>query len=59
MPFHIDDLPAEQIRAALTVDLGELPEEEAYAIQDFIDRIGGMDNALSAVEMLEELEADR
>lgn len=56
MACRIDDLPAEQLRAALMVDLEELPAEEAYAIQDFIERIGGRENALLAAEMLEELE---
>jgi len=56
MRSRIDDLPAEQLRAALMVNLEELPAEEAYAIQDFIQRIGGRENALLAAEMLEELE---
>jgi len=56
MQWRIDSLPADQIRAALSVDLDELPEEEAFAIQDFIQRIGGRENAFLAVEMLEEIE---
>jgi hypothetical protein len=57
MPLRIDDLPAEQIRAALSVDPTELPFQEALAIEDFLDRIGGIENALRAVEMLETLES--
>jgi hypothetical protein len=56
MQWRIDSLPADQIRAALSVDLDELPEEEAFAIQDFIQRIGGRENARLAVEMLEQIE---
>ena len=56
MQWRIDSLPADQIRAALSVDLDELPEEEAFAIEDFIQRIGGRENAFLAVEMLEQLE---
>jgi hypothetical protein len=56
MSYRIDDLSAREIQAALVVDLGELPEEEARAIRDFIDRIGGRENAWMAVEMLCEIE---
>ena len=44
MRLRIDDLPAEQIRAALSIDPTELPFEEALAIEDFLDRIGGIEN---------------
>jgi hypothetical protein len=57
MQLRIDDLPAEQIRAALSIDPTELPFEEALAIEDFLDRIGGIENALLAVRMLESLES--
>jgi hypothetical protein len=57
MPLRIDNLPAEQIRAALSIDPTELPFEEALAIEDFLDRIGGIENALLAVGMLESLES--
>lgn len=56
MPFHIDDLPAEQIKAALALDTGQLPEDRAWAIQDFLERIGGRENAMMAVETLGQLE---
>ena len=56
MALRIDDLPAEQIQAALTVDPDELPDAEALAIREFVERIGGRANAILAVEMLGELE---
>jgi hypothetical protein len=39
--------------------LAELPEREALAVTDFIERIGGRENAILAVEMLEEVERDQ
>jgi len=56
MWLRIDSLSADELRAALSVDLDELTEEEAFAIRDFVDRIGGIDNAYLAIELLEELE---
>jgi len=58
MALRIDDLPAEQLQAALAVDRDELPEEEAQAIEEFLARIGGWENAILAVEMLGELEKE-
>lgn len=59
MRLRIDDLPADQIEAALSVDPAELPPEEALAIEDFIRRIGGPANAIMAVRLLRELEDAR
>jgi hypothetical protein len=56
MAFQIDNLPADQLRMALSVAPAELPEEEALAVEDFIRRIGGRENAVAAVELLEEIE---
>jgi hypothetical protein len=56
VPIRIDDLPAEQIEAMLAMDAGELPEDEELALRDFIQRIGGKENAVLAVEMLLNLE---
>lgn len=58
MALRIDDLPAEQLQAALAVDRDELPAEEALAIEEFVARIGGRENAILAVELLGELEKD-
>ena len=59
MRLRIDDLPADELQAALSVDPTELPQEEADAIKDFLRRIGGLANARLAVQMLQELEAGR
>jgi hypothetical protein len=56
MAFQIDNLPADQLRLALSVAPAELPEEEALAVEEFIRRIGGRENAAAAVELLEEIE---
>ena len=56
MALQIDNLPADQLRLALSVTPAELPEEEALAVKDFIRRIGGRENAVAAVELLEEIE---
>ena len=56
MAFQIDNLPADQLRTALSVRLDELPEEEALAVRDFIRRIGGRENAMAAVDLMEEME---
>ncbi len=56
MAFQIDNLPADQLRLTLSVAMAELPEEEALAVEDFIRRIGGRENAVAAVELLEEIE---
>jgi hypothetical protein len=56
MAFQIDNLPADQLRMALSVNLEELPEKEALAVRDFIRRIGGRENAMAAVDLMEEIE---
>jgi hypothetical protein len=56
MVHQIDNLPASELRLALSVDPTELPEEEALAVEDFISRIGGRENAMRAVELLEKIE---
>ena len=56
MALQIDNLPAAQLRLALSVAPAELFEEEALAVKDFIRRIGGRENAVVAVELLEEIE---
>ena len=55
----IDGLSVNELRLALSAEVDELPEREALAITDFIERIGGRENAMLAVEMLEEAEQDQ
>lgn len=55
MPISIDRLPLEELQAVLSVDPHDLDEELACAVQDFVDRIGGRENARLAVEMLQQM----
>ena len=52
---QIADWPAELLKAALT-DAGELTAELESAVREFVQRIGGEENALLALDMLVELE---
>jgi hypothetical protein len=56
MARRIDDLPAVELKALLETDPDELSESVTRAIEDFVQRIGGIGNAHLAVEMLEGLE---
>jgi uncharacterized protein (DUF2267 family) len=56
MNLRIEDLPADELRMALSVDPNDLPPHEARALRDFIARIGGEANAALAVELLEAIE---
>lgn len=52
MVLRLDNLPADTILAALTTDPRDLLDEERFAVNDFIERIGGRENALLAAQML-------
>ncbi len=52
----IDQFTADEIRAALAADDNDMSEEDVIALQDFISRIGGLENAQQAVDMLEEID---
>ena len=54
--IEIQDLAADGIRELLLVDGSELSEQQAAALKHFIQDIGGMENALAAIAMLDELE---
>jgi len=54
----LDQLPASKLRSVLSVDVDELPVGVAIVVTDFIQRIGGRENAMLAVELLEEIEQD-
>ncbi len=49
----IENLSADEIRVALATAMSD---EETEAIQEFVDKVGGIDNAILAVEMLYDLE---
>ena len=52
----IKELPADQIRAALASDQDDVTDEDVLAIKEFIEEIGGIENAIAAVKLLCELE---
>ena len=54
--IDIQDLDAYEIRELLLDQGSEVDEEQAAAIKRFIEDIGGLENALAAVAMLDELE---
>ena len=54
--IEIQDLAADEIRELLLVDGSELSEQQAAALKQFIEDIGGMENALAAIAMLHGLQ---
>ena len=54
--IRIQDLAADEIRELLLEEGSELDEQQAAAVKKFIQDIGGMENALAALAMLEGLE---
>ncbi|MCH5375688.1 MAG: hypothetical protein JJ992_17085 [Planctomycetes bacterium] len=54
--IRIQDLPTDEIIALLARDGSELTPQQVVALQEFVDNIGGIENAFAAVEMLSELE---
>ena len=53
--IRIQDLPAEEIAALLAKDGSDVSPQQVVALQEFIEDIGGMENACAAVEMLSQL----
>ena len=54
--IEIQDLAAEEIRQLLLEEGSELDEHQTVALKEFIRDIGGMENALAAIAMLDRLE---
>ena len=52
----IENLTFEQIKAKLAT-AHELTDEQANELKEFIQRIGGIENAIHAIEVLSEMEA--
>jgi hypothetical protein len=50
--IRIQDLPAEDIAALLSKNDEDLPPQQAAALREFVDDIGGWENACAAVAML-------
>jgi hypothetical protein len=53
--IRIQSLPAEEIAALLAKVGNDVSPEQAAALQEFIEDIGGLENACAAVEMLSQL----
>ena len=53
--LQVEHWPAELLKAAV-LDETELASDAAHAVRQFIDRIGGPENAMLAANMLVELE---
>jgi hypothetical protein len=53
--IRIQDLSAKEIAELLAKSDKEVSSQQAVALRDFIEDIGGMDNACAAVEMLSQL----
>ena len=58
MPDHvpIQDLSAREIAALLARSSEDVPNELAGALRNFINDIGGIENAYAAVKVLSQLE---
>ena len=54
--LRIQDLSATEIAELLAEDGSHLTSQQAAALQRFVEDIGGLENAFTAVEMLGELE---
>ena len=53
--IRVENLPAEEIAEILAAADDELSDELSLAREDFIDQIGGYQNACNAIEMLTQL----
>ena len=53
--IHIQDLPAEEIAALLAKDGNDVSPQQVVALQEFIEDIGGIEDACAAVDMLSQL----
>jgi hypothetical protein len=53
--IRIQDLPADQIAALLAQRDTDVTARQAVAIREFVADVGGIQNALAAVEMLRQL----
>jgi hypothetical protein len=54
--IRVQDLAADEIAELLAAEGSDLTDEQAAALQEFIEKVGGLENAISAVEMLSEIE---
>jgi hypothetical protein len=55
---RIEDLTADQIGKLLMQDGGQMGKHVAAALKEFVQEVGGLENALAAIAMLGRLEAE-
>ena len=55
-PIRIQDMMPDEIAELLAAEDCDLTEDQTVALQEFIDNIGGIENAFNAVEMLSQLD---
>jgi hypothetical protein len=55
-PIRIQDLAPDEIRELLMDEGADMDEQQAAALRDFVQEIGGLENALAAIALLGELE---
>ncbi len=53
---RIDTLPSDRLQVLLITPPEMLSSREAREVADFIDRIGGFENAMLAMETLQQIE---
>ena len=53
--IRIQDMTTDEIADFLRAEGNHLTEEQAAALQEFIDGVGGLENAYAAVDMLSQL----
>lgn len=54
--YRIEDLAADELAELLAEEGADLNDDQALALKQFIEQIGGFENALLAVEMLGQIE---
>ncbi|MBX9787885.1 MAG: hypothetical protein K2Y37_03140 [Pirellulales bacterium] len=55
---RLQDLSTQEIAARLLSLGSDLRPADVLAVEQFVEQIGGLDNACAAIEMLRELELD-
>ena len=53
--FRIEDMSAQEIAELLAAEGDLLSADQAAAIRDFVEKVGGIENAWLAIDMLSQL----
>lgn len=54
--YSINDLTADELAELLSEDGATLCDKQAIAIKEFVEQIGGVENARLAIELLKQLD---